>query len=76
MASEELTKGLNSTYWNLVFQEVYFTELKPCELFELHLLESGISGKSLTTTEPPVALFELHLLESGISGLGFKERLG
>jgi len=37
-------------------------------LFELHLLESGISGRACTTTRYKYILFELHLLESGISG--------
>ena len=37
-------------------------------MFELHLLESGISGNN--NDEPALELdsFELHLLESGISG--------
>jgi len=38
-------------------------------LFELHLLESGISGNNLTfLTHTRNNTFELHLLESGISG--------
>jgi len=36
--------------------------------FELHLLESGISGQLLYLLPHVHTLFELHLLESGISG--------
>gem|GEM_PF-5159844 len=35
---------LNSTYWNLVFQGKAWTETGRETMFELHLLESGISG--------------------------------
>ena len=38
-------------------------------MFELHLLESGISGVSLFNPTKSRELFELHLLESGISGI-------
>jgi len=36
--------------------------------FELHLLESGISGFPLAACTRMIFRFELHLLESGISG--------
>jgi len=36
--------------------------------FELHLLESGISGDKSSVASNLFAVFELHLLESGISG--------
>ena len=36
--------------------------------FELHLLESGISGLGRRVMRSPSMMFELHLLESGISG--------
>ena len=42
-----------------------------CESFELHLLESGISGIKSVGHENIVLKFELHLLESGISGWNF-----
>jgi len=59
---------LNSTYWNLVFQVAISVWTTPnCE-FELHLLESGISGDSACVESPDIFLFKLHLLESGISG--------
>ena len=38
-------------------------------MFELHLLESGISGYWHTWNVQETLAFELHLLESGISGL-------
>ena len=37
-------------------------------MFELHLLESGISGRDVAERDPVIFSFELHLLESGISG--------
>jgi len=37
-------------------------------MFELHLLESGISGGVLSEVSTADPEFELHLLESGISG--------
>ena len=40
----------------------------PVALFELHLLESGISGLGFKARLGLSARFELHLLESGISG--------
>jgi len=40
---------LNSTYWNLVFQDIgVVLEIPTFALFELHLLESGISGRHST----------------------------
>jgi len=39
---------LNSTYWNLVFQVIGFDDaVAVYEKFELHLLESGISGSPI-----------------------------
>ena len=38
-------------------------------LFELHLLESGISGNDQDVEPEMIISFELHLLESGISGI-------
>ena len=37
-------------------------------MFELHLLESGISGVGDGNVTARSRAFELHLLESGISG--------
>jgi len=41
----EVVLSLNSTYWNLVFQEYAVMSVDVVSfMFELHLLESGISG--------------------------------
>ena len=41
-------RGLNSTYWNLVFRVHSVTSfINLCAMFELHLLESGISGRAV-----------------------------
>jgi len=44
-AGRDLRLRLNSTYWNLVFQVIKdYAEAVKAHGFELHLLESGISG--------------------------------
>ncbi len=63
-----LLKGLNSTYWNLVFQVKYFSRNR----YESHVWTplTGIWYFRICGTAARLLYveFELHLLESGISG--------
>jgi len=71
-STENRPVRLNSTCWNLVFQANRWNRWnRHSSEFELHLLESGISGLSCHVALEVVSPFELHLLESGISGHTF-----